>query len=110
MAFGVAVLQGTAPAMEQWLWVTGQDVCIDKSYSWVHGEEGVPVALLRGHLIPMVDTFRPLGINVAIRGSWVTGPMLAKRLDVARSSASRTSPPLTAVCGRSTCWSRPDAY
>ena len=35
VALGAAALQETVPTTEEWLRVTGQDVCVDKSCSWV---------------------------------------------------------------------------
>ena len=35
MALGAAALQDTVPATEEWLRITGQDVRVDKSCSWV---------------------------------------------------------------------------
>ena len=98
---GAPRLQGMVPATEEWLKVTGQDVRVDKSCSWVHGEQGALAVLLRGHLIPLAATFRQLGVDVAIGGSKTTGPVLSRRLEAGRSAvrASPTSPPMTAGVG-----------
>ena len=56
VALGAASLQGTVPATEEWLQVTGQDVRVDKSCSWVLGEQGTPAVLLRGVPIPLAAT------------------------------------------------------
>ena len=91
VALGAAFLQGTDPTTEEWLQVTGQDVCVcvDKSCSWVQGERGAPAVLLRGVPIPLADTFRQLGMDVAIGGSRATGLMLSRRLEAGRSALRR---------------------
>ena len=89
VALGVAPLQDTVPATEEWLRITGQDVRVDKSCSSVQGEDGAPAVLLRGVPIPVADTFRQLGIDVAIGGSRTTGPVLARRLESGRSALRR---------------------
>ena len=71
--------------------ITGQDVRVDKSCSWVQGEDGAPVFLLRGVPIPVADTFRQLGIDVAVGGSRTTGPALAKGLEAGRIARRRLS-------------------
>ena len=38
VALGAASLQGSVPTTEEWLRVTGHDVRVDKSCSWVQGE------------------------------------------------------------------------
>ena len=89
VAVGAAALQDTVPATEEWLRVTGQDVCVDKSCSWVQGEQGAPAVLLRGVPIPLVTTFRQLGIDVAIGGCKATGPVLFRRLEAGLSALRR---------------------
>ena len=69
--------------------VDGQDVRVDKSCSWVQGEDGAPAVLLRGVPIPVASTFRQLGVDVAIGGSRGTGPVLAKRLEAGRRALRR---------------------
>ena len=49
-------------------------------------DRGAPAVLLGGTPIPQADTFRQLGINVAIGGSRGTGPVLVKRLESGRSA------------------------
>ena len=44
------------------------------------------MVLLRGVPIPLADTFRLLGVDVAIGGSPVTGPVLSRRLEVGYSA------------------------
>ena len=85
---GYAALGSSSYADEDWLWVTGQDVHVDKSCSWVQGERVAPV-LLRGAPIPPTDTFRQLGVDVAIRGSRTTGPVLSQRLEAVRAALRR---------------------
>ena len=92
VALGAAALQDTVPATEEWLRVTGQDVRVDKSCSWVQGEQGAPAVLLRGVPIPLATTFRQLGVDVAIGGSKVTGPVLSRRLEAGRSALRRLPP------------------
>ena len=89
VALGVASLQGTVPATEEWLQVMGQDVRVQKSCSWVKGEEGAPEVLLRGGPIPLVATFHELGVDVAIGGSRITGPVLSRRLEAGPSVLRR---------------------
>ena len=89
VALGVAPLQATVPTTEEWLRITGQDVRVHKSCSWVQGEDGAPAVLLRGVPIPVADMFRQLGIDVAIGGSRTTGPVVAKRLEAGRSALRR---------------------
>ena len=89
VALGVAAVQDTVPATEEWLRVTGQDVCMDKSCSWVQREQGAPAVLLRGVPMPLATTFRQLGVDVATGGSNVTGPVLSRRLDAGRSALRR---------------------
>ena len=106
-ALGAASLQGTVPATEEWLYVRAQDVRLDKSCSWVQGEQGAPAVLLRGVPIPLAATFRQLGIDVAIRGSRLTGPVLARRLEAggAPYAAPPTSQPTTGGNGPLSRWS-----
>ena len=86
---GAASLHGTVPTTEEWLQVTGQDMRVDKSCSWIQGEQGTLAVLLRGVPIPLAATFRQLGVDVAIRGSRVTGPVLSRRLEAGRSALRR---------------------
>ena len=89
VALGAAALQDTVPATEEWLRVTGRDVPVDKSCSWVMGEQGARAVLLRGVPIPLTTTFRQRGVDVAIGGSKATGPVLSPRLEVGRSGLRR---------------------
>ena len=59
---------------------------MDKSCSWVQGEQGAPAVLLRGAPIPLAATFRQLGVDIAIGGSKTTGPVLSRRLEAGRSA------------------------
>ena len=86
VALGAAALQDTVPATEEWLRVTEQVVRVDKSCSWVQGEQGAPAVLLWGVPIPLATTFCQLGVDVAIGGSKVTGPVLSRRLKAGRSA------------------------
>ena len=86
VALGAASLQGTVPTTEECLPVTGQDVRVDKSCSWVQGEQGAPANVLRGVPIPLADTFCQLGVDVAFGGSRATGPVLSRRLEAGRSA------------------------
>ena len=54
---GAASLQATVPTTEEWLQVTGQDVRVDKSCSWVQAERGAPAVLLR--LLDPVGRYLP---------------------------------------------------
>ena len=108
VALGAATLQGTFPATEEWLQVTGQDLRVDKSCSSVHGEQGTPAVLLRGVPISMAATFRQLGVDVTIGGSRVTGPVLSRcawKRGGAPYAAPPTSPSMTARSGLSARWS-----
>ena len=58
VALGAASLQGTVPATEEWLQVTGQDGRVDTSRSWIQGERGAPALLLRVVPIPLAASFR----------------------------------------------------
>ena len=58
VALGAAALQATTPATEEWLRVTGQNVRMDKSCSWMHGEERAPTVLLHWQALPVADRFR----------------------------------------------------
>ena len=62
---------------------------MDKSCSWVQGEQGAPAVLLRGTPIPLATTFRQLGVGIAIGGSKTTGPVLSRRLEAGRSAVRR---------------------
>ena len=62
---------------------------MDKSCSWVQGEQGAPAVLLRGVPSPLATTFRQLGVDVAIGGSKVAGPVLSRRLEAGRSALRR---------------------
>ena len=77
------------PATEEWLRITGQDVRVDKSCSWVQWEQGTPAVLPRGVPIPPATTFRQLGVDVPIGGSNATGPVLCPRLKAGRSALRR---------------------
>ena len=83
------------PLGEEWLQVTGPDVRVDKSCSWVQGEQGAPADLLRGVPIPLAATFRQLGVDVAIGGFRITGPVLSRRLEAGRSALRRLPHPST---------------
>ena len=85
----VAALQDTVPATEEWLQITGQDVRVNKSCSWVQGEQGAPALRLRGVPIPLATTFRQIGVDVAIGGSKATRPVLSRRLEAGRSALRR---------------------
>ena len=89
VALGAASLQETVSATEEWLQVTGQDVRVDKSCSWVQGEQGAPTEVLRGAPIRLAATFRQLSVDIAIRGSNTTGPVLSQRLEAGRSALCR---------------------
>ena len=89
VALGTASLQRNVPTTEEWLQVTGQDVRVDKSWAWVQEEQGALAVLLRGVPIPVADTFRQLGVDVAIGGSRATGPVLFRRLEAGRSVLRR---------------------
>ena len=89
VALGAAALQETVPAMEEWLRITRQDVRVDKSCSWVPGEQGAPAVLLRGVPIPLATTFRQLDVDIAIGGSKATGPVLSRRLEAGRNTLRR---------------------
>ena len=88
-ALGAAAHEDTVPATEEWLRITGQDVRMDKSCSWVQGEQGAPAVLLRVVPIPLATTFRHLGVNIAIGGSKAVGPVLSRRLEAGRSALRR---------------------
>ena len=89
VALGAVSLRGAVPTTEEWLQVTGQDVRVDKFCSWVQGERGAPAVPLRGGPIPLADTFRQLGADVAIGGSRAMGPVLSRRLEVGRNALRR---------------------
>ena len=95
VALGAAALQDTVPATEEWLRITGQDIRMDKSCSWVQGEQGAPAVLLRGVPIPLATTFRQLGVDIAIGGSKAKGPVLSRRLEAGRSALRRLPHPST---------------
>ena len=101
VALGSASLQETVPTTEEWLQVTGQDVRVDKSCSWVQGEHGAPAVLLRGSPIPLAQTFRQLGVDIAVGGSRATRPVLSRRLEAGRSALRRL--PHLATCDRREC-------
>ena len=86
VTLGAASLQGRVPATEEWLQVTMQDVRVDKCSSWVFGEQGAPVVLLRGLPIPLALTFRYVGVDIAIG---VIGPVVSPRLEAGRSALRR---------------------
>ena len=89
VALGTNALQDTVPTTEEWLWFTGQDICVDKSCSMVQKEQGAPPVLLRGASIPLARTLRQLGVDIAIGGSKTTGPLLSRRLEAGRSALCR---------------------
>ena len=62
---------------------------VDKSCSWVQGEQGALAVLLSGVPIPLVETFRQLGVDVTIGSSRFTGPVLSRRLEAGRSALRR---------------------
>ena len=86
---GAPPLQGTVPTTEEWLQITGKDVRVDKSCSWVQGEQGALAVLLQAVPIPLEDTFRQLGVDVASGGSRMTGPVLSRCLEAGRSALRR---------------------
>ena len=91
VALGAAALHDTVPPTEEWLRITGQDVRVDKSCSWVRGEQGAPAVLLRGVPIPLATTFRQLGVDIAIGGSKATGPVPSRHLEAGWSALRRLS-------------------
>ena len=82
VAVGAASLQGTVPTTEEWLHITGQDVCVEKSCPRVQGEQRAPA----GVPILLEATFRQLGVDVAIVGSRFRGPVLSRRLEAGRTA------------------------
>ena len=62
---------------------------MDKSCSWVQGEQGALAVPVWGGPIPLVTTFRQLGVDIAIGGSKTTGPVLSRRLEAGRSALRR---------------------
>ena len=62
---------------------------MDKSRSWVQGEQGAPAVVLRGAPIPLAATFRQLSVDIAIGGSRITGLLLSWRLEAGRSTLRR---------------------
>ena len=59
---------------------------MDKSGSWVQGEQGDLADLLRGVPIVPADTFHQLGVEATIMGSRTRGPVLSRRLKAGRSA------------------------
>ena len=98
VALGAASLQGMVPTTEEWLQITGQDVCVDKSCSWVQGEQRAPAVLLRGVRIPLAATFRQLASTSPLAVPELRGRCCpdAWKQDGALSAASPTSPPMNA--------------
>ena len=89
VAVGAASLQGAISTTEEWLQVTGQDVRVDKSCSWVQGEQRAPAVLLRG--VPP-SRWRRLAANRRRCRHWgfqCTGPVLSRRLEAGRSALRR---------------------
>ena len=58
---------------EDWRQLKSQDVCEDKSGSWVQGEHGAPAVLILGVPILLPATLCQLGVDVAIGGIGATG-------------------------------------
>ena len=67
---------------------------MDKSCSWVQGEQSAPLVLPREVRIPLATTFRQLGVQIPFGGSKATGPVLYRRLEAGRS-ALRSLPHLS---------------
>ena len=86
---GRGQMHGTVPATEEWLQVTAQNVPVGMSCSWAHGEQAAPAVLVRGVPIPLVATFRQVGVDVPIRGSRVTEPLMSRRPEAGRSALRR---------------------
>ena len=84
VALGAAALQDTGPATGKGLPNTGQDVRVDKSFSWVQGEQGAPAVLLQAIPIPLATTFLQLGVDIAIGGSKATRLVFYRRLEAGR--------------------------
>ena len=74
---------------------------MDKSCSWMQGEEGAPAVLLHGQALLVAYHFCQLGVDVAVGGSWHTGPVLSKR---ARQAAGHSA--ACPTCRSSTVGSR----
>ena len=110
VALGAAALQDTVPTTEEWLRVTGQDVCVDKSWSCVQGERGAPAVLLWGVAIPLARTFRssastsPLGAprsrDRCCPGAWRRdgAPCAAYPISVRMNGGSGPSAPWSPCC------------
>ena len=62
---------------------------VDECCSWVQAEQGAPVVLLRGNPIPPAGTLCQLGVDVAIRCSEATVPVMSQRLEAGRSALRR---------------------
>ena len=61
--------------------IKGQAVRVDKCCTWVQGEARAAPVLLQGQPIPVADTLRQLGLDVAVGGRRTTGPVLVMRLE-----------------------------
>ena len=64
VAPGMGALRRTTPATERWLRLTGQSVNVDKSTSFLEGEDDPAPLLLLGEAIPRSQEFKRLGVKI----------------------------------------------
>ena len=68
---------------------------MDKSCSWDQGEHPALAVRLRRAPFPLAATFRQLGVDIAIGGPRVTGPVLSRHLEGVQSALRRLPQPST---------------
>ena len=76
VAPGMGALRRTTPATERWLRLTGQSVNVDKSTSFLEGEDDPAPLLLLGEAIPRSQEFKRLGVGIRVGQRRGAGPTL----------------------------------
>ena len=81
VAPGMGALRQTTPATERWLRLTGQSVNVDKSTSFLEGEDDPAPLLLLGEAIPRSQEFKHLGVGIRVGHRRGAGATLEGRMD-----------------------------
>ena len=81
VAPGMVAVRQTTPATERWLRLTGQSVNVDKSTSFLEGEDDPAPLLLLGEAISRSQEFKRLGVGIRVGHRRGAGATLEGRMD-----------------------------
>ena len=81
VAPGMGALRQTTPATERWLRLTGQSVNVDKSTSFLEGEDDPAPLLLLGEAIPRSQEIKRLGVGIRVGHRRGAGATLEGRMN-----------------------------